>query len=142
MSTSGVREITKLMTQCLASEPDDRPTDVAAFSTLLAYVRPIVGVPNPPRTPRARARARAPPKPVDPSTLQSLPQLRQLLVQRSADAAPTPVIATPVEPAPPPAPPPPPPARTLPAHAPADVPRPSSNQQSAPPRARKPLPPP
>lgn len=142
MSPAGLREITKLMTQCLASEPDDRPTDVAAFSTLLAYVRPIVGVPNPPRTLRPEP-APEPARPVDPSTLQSLPQLRQLLVQRAADAGPTPVLTTPVEPAPPPATPT--PAAALeppPAQAPADVPRAPSHQQSAPMPSRKPLAPP
>ncbi len=147
MSPAGVREITKLMTQCLASEPDDRPTDVAAFSTLLAYVRPIVGVPNPPRTLRPEP-APEPQRPVDPSTLQSLPQLRQLLVQRAADAPPTPVLTTPVEPTPPiaaapPAPPPPAAAlEPLPTQAPADTPRAPTHQQSAPLPSRKPLAPP
>ena len=102
MSISGAREVTKLMTQALASEPEDRPADPAAFSTLLAYVRPIVGSPTAPKPARAEPEPAPPPKPADPSTLQSLPQLRQLLVQRSAEAAAaTPVIATPVAPAPP-----------------------------------------
>ena len=136
MSTSGAREVTKLMTQALASEPEDRPADPAAFSTLLAYVRPIVGSPTAPKPARAEPEPAPPPKPADPSALQSLPQLRQLLVQRSAEAvAATPVIATPVAPpappatsAPPAAPPTPPATSTAPASS-------AEPPQSAPPPA-------
>lgn len=100
MPPAGARELTRLMTQALASEPDDRHADVAAFAARLAQVRPLVGSPAPIRP--APARPEPPPQPqapVDPSTMQSLPLLRQLLVQRSTEPAPvtaTPAIATPV----------------------------------------------
>lgn len=128
MSPAGVREVTKLLTQALASEPDDRPADVASFSALLAYARPIAGTPSSPQP--ARVEPERPPEPAaprDPSTLQSLPHLRQLLVQQKAPTTPT--IPTPAPPAPaaPPAPPAPPAAsEPVPEDIPPAAPRPPS----------------
>lgn len=94
MPIAGAREVGKLISQALASEPEDRPADVASFSTMLAFVRPLAGSPAPTRLAPSEP-APPPPKPADPSTLQSLPHLRQLLVQRNIEASTIPVVANP-----------------------------------------------
>ncbi len=101
MSAAGTREVTKFVTRALAGKPDERHADVRAFATALAYVRGIVGNPAP-SLPRCAAALPTPlppaPSIADPTTIQRLPNLRELFKHMSA---PTPrAAAAPVDPPP------------------------------------------
>jgi hypothetical protein len=101
MSVGAAREVAKLVTQALAGKPDERYADVRAFATALAYVRGIVGAPAP-SLPRPVA-TRQTPLPLDlliadPTTIQRLPNLRELFKHLPTPTSPD--AAAPVEPPP------------------------------------------
>ena len=95
MSSTCAREVAAYVTRALASNPDDRPPDAAAFATKLDYIRSLVGAPAPPRPARPAAPER-PPEPVhpvaDPTTIMQLP------MPRRPAAKPTPEPAAPETP--------------------------------------------
>ncbi len=98
MSVGGAREVIKLVTRALASRPDERHVDVRAFGAALAYVRGIVGAPamSLPRRAAALPPPRPPASPVaDPTTIQRLPNLRQLFKHMSAPPPPSAASADP-----------------------------------------------
>jgi serine/threonine protein kinase len=101
MSGGAAREAAKFVTRVLAGKPEDRYPDAQAFSTALAYIRGIVGTPTPLRTrPAAPLPTSLPPDPsiADPTTIQRLPNLRELFKHMAAPIPPA--VVAPAEPPP------------------------------------------
>ncbi len=98
MSSTSAREVAALVARALASNPDERPPDAAAFAAKLDYLRTLVGAPAPPRPTRPAAPER-PPEPArplaDPTTIMQLPLMHRATTKPPAEPA------APATPAPP-----------------------------------------
>jgi serine/threonine protein kinase len=91
MTSTSAREVAALVARALASNPDERPPDPAAFAAKLDYLRTLVGAPAPPRPARPPAPER-PPEPVrpvaDPTTIMQLPLMHRAAPKPPAEPTP------------------------------------------------------